>query len=229
MEILSRGLNILCKNDIETEALITQQYEEILRILKLYINEIELFNPAYGLVGAENTDELIIKHILDSIAPVGILSRLLKTVHTENNNKTFQIADVGSGAGLPGIPLAIVFPSYNFTLIERMGRRVGFLQNTKAVLGLSNITIEENEIEKTTLGPFDMITFRAFKPLEPKLLRTLFKKCLPNGIIAAYKGKQGKIEAEIASVSSSNKHWEAISYTVPFLDEERHLVTGINL
>jgi len=228
MNLLTQGLDILCKNDTDIEKLIAPRNEEVVRLLKLYINEIELFNPAYGLVGVENTEELIIKHILDSLTPVGIISYLLNTL-PENNNKILQIADVGSGAGLPGIPLAIVLPHCNFTLIERMGRRAGFLQNTKAVLGLSNITIEENEIEKTTHGPFDMITFRAFKPLEPKLIRTLFNNCTPNGFIAAYKGKQGKIEAEIASVSVSNKHWEATPYTVPFLDEERHLVTGTNL
>jgi 16S rRNA (guanine527-N7)-methyltransferase len=198
--------------------------KDIVFLLDRYIKEIELFNPAYGLVGTGDTKELIIKHILDSLAPVGIISKLLSLKLSQ-----FNIADAGSGAGLPGIPLAIVLPHLldgkcNFTLIERMGRRAGFLMNTKAILALPNITVEENEVEKTTSDQFDLITFRAFKPLDQKLLKTLFKACKSEGIIAAYKGRIGKIEEEMAPLQGMGIQWEAIPYTVPFLDEERHLL-----
>ncbi|MCL2412202.1 MAG: 16S rRNA (guanine(527)-N(7))-methyltransferase RsmG, partial [Treponema sp.] len=189
------------------------------------------FNEAYGLVGAVNSEELIVKHILDSVAPIGILYRLLCGDKT-NFADTIQIADVGSGAGLPGIPLAIALSclptgeSCNFSLIERMGRRVGFLHNVKAVLSLDNITIEESEVEKIKPEQFSLVVFRAFKPLEPKLLKTLLKVCAPGGIIAAYKGKSDKIDAEMTALQSAeNKiEWEAIPYTVPFLDEQRHIL-----
>ena len=102
-----------------------------------------------------------------------------------------------------------------------MGRRAGFLLNTKAVLNLSNINIEEKEIEKIEPNQFDLVTFRAFKPIEPKLLKTLFKICKPDGIIAAYKGKKEKIEAEMTGI---NVEWQVIPYSVPFLDEERNLL-----
>jgi len=238
--ILLQGIETLCKNDNEIKTLIAPNKENIVDLLTRYINEIELFNPAYGLVGTNDTEELIIKHILDSLSPLGIISHLLSSLRdlrpsaslreslTESSEPPREplyhplIADAGSGAGLPGIPLAIAMPRCDFSLIERMGRRAGFLLNTKAVLSLTNITVEESEIEKAAGGQFDLVTFRAFKPLEPKLLKTLFGLCKPDGIIAAYKGRQEKIEAETAALTDIQ--WEAIPYKVPFLEEERHIL-----
>jgi len=217
--LLTQGFEVLNKNN-NIESLISQNSDDIISLLKKYINEIKTFNPAYGLVGVTNTEELVIKHILDSLAPLGIISRLCASVSPcESSAK--KVADAGSGAGLPGIPLAIALPNCDFTLIERMGRRAGFLLNTKAVLNLSNINIEEKEIEKIEPNQFDLVTFRAFKPIEPKLLKTLFKICKPDGIIAAYKGKKEKIEAEMTGI---NVEWQVIPYSVPFLDEERNLL-----
>jgi len=229
MNILSQGIDILCK-DAAVESLITPDKENIIVKITNYINEIELFNSAYGLVSVNNTNELVIKHILDSLAPLGIIYRKLieeTSAKTQRKEKEkYFIADAGSGAGLPGIPLSIVIQNCDFTLIERMGRRAGFLFNTKAALFLSNVNVEENDLEKIAAKKnnpalFDLITFRAFKPLEPKLLKTLFKICAPGGIIAAYKGRREKIEEEMRDIMVN---WEAIPYTVPFLDENRHLL-----
>ncbi|MDR2941841.1 MAG: 16S rRNA (guanine(527)-N(7))-methyltransferase RsmG [Treponema sp.] len=219
-ELLRKGIEVLRQNDADIECVIAPRAEEIISLLVRYINEIELFNSAYGLVGAESEKELVIKHILDSIAPLGIILRLLKETTAGDRP---QIADAGSGAGLPGIPLSAVMPNCDFTLIERMGRRAGFLWNTKASLGISNIDVEEGELEKTAPCRFSLITFRAFKPLDSKLLKTLFKACAKNGVIAAYKGRREKIEQEMAPLGDYG--WEAIPYTVPFLDEERHILT----
>ena len=219
--LLSRGIEILRQADADMEKLIAPRGEEIISLLTRYINEIELFNPVYGLVGTNDGDELVIKHILDSLAPLGIVSRLLNEVCAGG---TPQIADAGSGAGLPGIPLAAVLPQCDFTLIERMGRRAGFLCGTKAVLNLSNITVEEGELEKTARGRFSLVTFRALKPLEPKLLKTLFNACAPNGVIAAYKGKREKTEEELRPLKELCGQCEIVPYAVPFLDEERHLL-----
>ena len=230
--LLAEGIEILCEGDEGINSLIAPRKNEILTLLNRYIQEIETFNPAYGLVGTTDSNELVIKHMLDSIAPLGIIRKILpRTTRTdtneENRNMSASIADAGSGAGLPGIPLAITLPECSFTLIERMGRRAGFLFNTKAALALSNVSIEENELEKCVpllAAQFDLITFRAFKPLEPKLLKTLQKLLTPCGVIAAYKGKREKIEAEMASLQGAQPSWEAIPCTVPFLEEERNLL-----
>ena len=221
--ILEKGISALQQSDMDIEALAAPRKEELISLLERYIAEIELFNPAYGLVGTNNHEELIVKHILDSLAPLGIIYRLIK----EKDGKTesaLKIADAGSGAGLPGMPLAAALPKYEFTLIERMGRRAGFLWNTKAALGLSNVAIEEGEIERTAPESFDIITFRAFKPLEPKLLKALFRACSQDGCLAAYKGKSEKIATEMAPLEKLCGSWEAIPCPVPFLEEERHMV-----
>jgi len=248
INLLQEGIGALRQNDKDIDRLIgggefphPPRAEEVISLLSRYINEIELFNEAYGLVGAADAKELVIKHILDSLAPLGIISRLLTETRGANTaqqaaaqqaaaystaHTAAQIADAGSGAGLPGIPLAITLPNFDFTLIERMGRRAGFLWNTKASLNLSNITVEEGELEKTAPERFRLVTFRAFKPLDSKLLKTLFKSCVKGGIIAAYKGRREKIEQEMKplSVPPDRCEWEAIPYSVPFLDEERHLL-----
>ena len=215
--LLSEGIHALQQRDNVIENLIGPRSEEFIALLERYIKEIELFNPAYGLVGTNDPEELIIKHILDSLAPLGVISRLI------NSGSIPRIADAGSGAGLPGIPLAIALPRVEFTLIERMGKRAGFLWNTKATLSLSNVTVEEGDVEKTASAYFGLVTFRAFKPLDPKLLKTLFRICVQGGVIAAYKGRREKIEQEMAGLPAAGA-WEAIPYEVPFLDEKRHLV-----
>jgi 16S rRNA (guanine527-N7)-methyltransferase len=225
-DILSGGLELLCQNDPAVDRLISPRREVILSQLAGYIAEIELFNPALGLVGTSDRRELLIKHILDSLAPLSTLINCM-------GQGTGSIADVGSGAGLPGIPLAIVLPHAHITLIERMGRRANFLRNTKAALTLSNVTVEEAEMEKVRPGRFSLVTFRAFKPLEPKMLRKLLRLCVEGGTLAAYKGRREKIEAELAALDQASVNKNArfsglnrqiIPCPVPFLNDERHIV-----
>ena len=193
-------------------------------LLTRYIEEIELFNSAYGLVKVRDRQELIVRHILDSLAPLPILRRL----HARP-----LIADVGSGAGLPGIPLAVCMPEAAFTLIERMGRRAGFLRNTLAVLGLSNVSVQEADIEQITeAARFDIVVFRAFRPLEPPIFKALSRLLADGGTLAAYKGRRQTLEEEMAALLETPAKgtpvsvggWEAIPLEVPFLEEERHLV-----
>ena len=227
-QLLSDGLLELCRNDSGADRLISPRREEIISLLIKYITEIELCNPALGLVGTNNRQELIIRHILDSLAPLGIIVQIT----TKSNvpaARQLHIADVGSGAGLPGIPLAIVMPDAKFTLIERKGRRAGFLRKTQTALGLFHVTVEEAEMEKAPPGRFDVVTFRALKPLEPKIVKKLFRLCGEGGVLAAYKGRREKIEDEIAALETALKQnktlvWEVFPCHVPFLDEERHLV-----
>jgi len=194
----------------------------ILPLLNLYIKEIELFNPAYGLVMVKDRRELVVRHILDSLAPLNVIRHTLGPAFEQ---KTPLIADIGSGAGLPGIPLAVCMYDAEFTLIERMGRRAGFLRDALAVLGLPNARVEEAEMEKLSLpaaNRFNLAVFRAFRPLEPAILKNLFKLLAPGGALAAYKGRRQTIEEETASMPTAA--WEILPVEVPFLEEERHLV-----
>ena len=215
--MLEEGLHRL---NLFDKAAVQNSKGAALALLKKYIEEIELFNEAYGLVKVKDRNELIVKHILDSLAPLGIIIRLL-----EDRTGTWQIADVGSGGGFPGIPLAIFLPDIEFTLIERMGRRAGFLQNCIAVLGLKNVRVEEIEMEKAAAGFFDVAVFRAFRPLEPAILKGLLRLLKPNGFLAAWKGRleNSREEMTVAEKFSSTLHWEIHPLNIPFLEDERHL------
>jgi 16S rRNA (guanine527-N7)-methyltransferase len=229
-DILAEGLTALCQNDPAVENLVAPRREEIIALLAAYIAEIVTHNPVLSLVGTNDPRELVVRHILDSLAPLGIISRKCNAVY----GNVSRIADVGSGAGLPGIPLAIALPDSEFTLIERKGRRAGFLRNTLATLSaksdkcFSNITVEEQEMEKVKPRRFTLVTFRAFRPLEPKILKKLFRLCVNGAELAAYKGRRSKVEAEMAELErqmpGQATHWELIPCPVPMLDEERHLL-----
>ena len=197
-----------------------------------YIEEIELWNPSYGLVNSAG-DELVIKHILDSLAPIALLESLLAELDARGaprENGGACLADIGTGAGLPGIPLSLALPGRRVVLVERMGKRVRFLENQKALLGLDNVTILESEAERAK-GPFDLVVFRAFRPFtETKLFSSIAKHVSRGGIMAAYKGKEATARAELASLAqdpvlgSLAAGAELIPLKVPFLDEERCLV-----
>jgi 16S rRNA (guanine527-N7)-methyltransferase len=220
-KLLTEGLLQLCTDDT-ISSIIKPRLPAIQDALNRYMEEIERFNDSYGLVKVTNREELIVKHILDSLAPLGLLAGSASGSGGAENKRHF--ADAGSGAGLPGIPLAICLPDIEFTLIERMGRRAGFLRNVVAVLGLSNCSVEETEMEKAAPGRFDAVTFRAFHPLTATLTNHLFRLLAPSGLLAAYKGRNEKIQAELAEAGIDGKGVKVIPLTVPFLNEERHLV-----
>jgi len=187
--------------------------------LNAYIKELRLFNSAYNLVNTDDYDELVVNHILDSLSAYNEIALLAK------NFENPVIADIGSGGGLPGIPLSIVAEDLQFTLIERMSKRCAFLENVKAILSLSNVTIQNLEAEKVPSGSIDIAVFRAFRPLDNKMTKTLLALLSPNGKLAAYKAKKDKIAEEMNAISNLVKSYEVKKLEVPFLDDrERNLV-----
>ncbi len=185
-----------------------------LKLLDRYIKEIELWNPRYGLVNAEG-EELEVRHILDSLAAVTLLQKI--------NPST--VADIGSGAGLPGIPLAIFLPDVSFDLVERSGRRVNFLRNAVLALGLKNVHIKEIAMEELK-DQYDVVTFRGFSPFNRELMVYLERIMTEQGKIIAYKGKLKQIREELSLLDQALQDAvEILNVEVPFLKEERHLVT----
>ena len=137
----------------------------------------------------------------------------------------FVIADIGTGGGLPGIPLALTMSDTDFVLVERMSKRCLFLENCAAVLGLKNVRIENIEAERIEQRSFDIAVFRAFRPLDKKMLRILLRTLKPCGFLAAYKAKREKIDEEMGAVKQFVSSFEVIPLKVPFLEEhERNLV-----
>ncbi len=190
----------------------------LLESLAQYTRAIESWNPAYGLVGASG-DELVIKHILDSLAPLSTIESFLHP----RVDEPLHIVDLGTGAGLPGIPLALARPHFRITLLDRMTRRIRFLEAMKSELHLDTVDIVEEQVERAK-GSFDVVTFRAFRPFERKLFKRVFSICAPGGIVVAYKGKAEKARAELPKLEGLYASVTLLPVKVPFLDDERCIV-----
>jgi 16S rRNA (guanine(527)-N(7))-methyltransferase RsmG len=104
------------------------------------------------------------------------------------------VLDVGSGAGFPGLPLALFLEDSRFVLLERSARKAAFLGNVVALLGLANVRVLEMQLSGLE-ERFDLVTFRAWSPLDREL-PALRRVLAPGGTIAAYKGRRQRIEAE---------------------------------
>ena len=194
--------------------------------MEAYIKEIILFNSAYNLTNTSDRDELVVRHIFDSLAAWPKIKELAK-----NSEAPVTIADIGSGGGLPGIPLAAAFsllPDFadlHFELVERMEKRCAFLENCAAILGLKNVTVVNSEAERVPAEAYNLITFRAFRPLDKKMTKTLLRIVKPEGFLCAYKAKQTSIKEEMDAITALVPEYEVQPLTVPGLeDSERNLV-----
>lgn len=186
-----------------------------------YINEIILFNSAYNLVNTSDYSQIVTNHILDSLSArkeiISIADSLTKSENLTQSN--LNLADIGSGGGLPGIPLAASMPEYNWTLVERMDKRCAFLENCAAILGLKNVTVLKKEAEKVDSESFHIATFRAFRPLDSKMTKTLLNLTKTNGFLAAYKAKTDSINAEMNLIKDIVTSYECRPLTVPGLTD----------
>ena len=169
------------------------------------------------------------KHVLDSVAAVPVFRKLL-TEHVWENP---HLCDIGSGAGFPGIPLAILLEDIHITLVERSGRRCGFLRNAVALCNLaSRVEVLEKDLSEVT-GTYQLVTFRAFHPLVD-IIRDVGKITTEESVVCAYKGRLESTDDELLELerlsalgsSGSRSGWEAtkVSLQVPFLDAPRHLL-----
>ena len=205
--------------------------------MEKYIAEIALCNAAFNLTNTSDHDELVTRHILDSLAAYVPIRDFLKgrkealagvgdlVREGDAVEGGLSVGDIGSGGGLPGIPLAAVFPEISFTLVERMQKRCGFLEKTAAVLGLCNVTVLEQQAEFVPQKSFDVVTFRAFRPLDLKMTKKLLRLRKDGGILAAYKAKMENIKIEMEGIKKLVPEYKVIELHVPGLeDSERNLV-----
>lgn len=214
-EKLISGLNKLQINLSEKQ--ITQ--------LEAYITAVLDFNKTYNLMKADGPDELAVNHILDSLVAVPHLSDLIQELTVKTGKKALDLADIGSGGGCPGIPLAIAFPQHNFTLVERMEKRCDFLSTVIVKLELKNVKILCSPADSVKSESFDLEVFRAFHPFDEKIIKLLFRMLKKGGYLAAYKAREEKILLEMEEIKSFIKDYKKIKLSVPFLeDHERNLV-----
>ncbi|WP_342322883.1 16S rRNA (guanine(527)-N(7))-methyltransferase RsmG [Kosakonia sp. BYX6] len=177
--------------------------------LVAYVELLHKWNKAYNLTSVRDPNEMLIRHILDSIVVAPYLQGT-------------RFIDVGTGPGLPGIPLSIVRPESHFTLLDSLGKRVRFLRQVQHELKLSNIEPIQSRVEDFPAEPpFDGVISRAFASLND-----MVNWChhLPGEEGRFYALKGLVPDDEIALLPAHLAVEAVIKLDVPHLDGERHLV-----
>jgi 16S rRNA (guanine527-N7)-methyltransferase len=183
---------------------------EIRQKLLDYVALVQKWNKVYNLTAVRDTDKMLTHHLLDSLAVVPHIA----TVKT--------ILDVGSGAGLPGIPLALALADTRVTLLDSNHKKAAFLNQALIELQLGNAEVVCERVEKYQQKQlFDMVISRAFSDL-PEFVALAGRLVAPGGILLAMKGVHPF--EEIAQIKGRFKLSNVTPVTVPGLEAERHLV-----
>jgi len=181
--------------------------DQMLDQLMVYLNLIEKWNRVYNLTAIRERDEMIKLHFLDSLS-------ILNHVEMEH------VLDVGSGAGFPGIVLAITKPELKVTVMDSVNKKTTFMQQVKSELSLTNLNVVNARVEDyqpTIL--FDGVITRAFSSIQNMLLMTQHT-LQKNGAWLAMKSKDVKEELE----ALDQNQFTLIPLEVPFINAERYLV-----
>ena len=189
-------------------ALSAQQQGQLLAYLSL----LQKWNKAYNLTAVRDIDEMLVKHILDSlsVAPFcGAATSLL---------------DIGAGAGLPSVVLAIVYPGMQVSGLDSNIKKTRFMQQIGYELKLTNFHVLHARADTADLSTtFDIVISRAFSSFSDFVTLAL-PRLVPGGQIYAMKGRYP--ESELAEASSLCDINSVIPLSVPYLSEERHLITA---
>ena len=172
--------------------------EEQVESFDLYLRELLRWNQKINLTAIRSEKGIVLKHFLDSLSVFPYLS------------KTAPLLDIGSGAGFPGIPLRIVQPSLEITLIDSVRKKVDFQRHIIRMLGLKGTEaihgrIQDKEILQSMTGRFDTVISRAFSNLQTFLLLA-FPFLKKGGILLAMKGELEKEEIRLFSEGEETRY-----------------------
>ena len=167
------------------------------------------WNRAYNLTAVRQPEQMVTRHLLDSL----VIGPYIQGP---------RILDVGTGAGLPGIPLALAYPNCQFTLLDSSGKKIRFVTQAVAELGLVNVDVVQSRVEAyQPASRFDTVTARAYSSIE-ELVKQTAHLLADGGQYLIMKGAYPVAEVE---AMPAGYHLEAIhQLQVPKLDAERHLL-----
>jgi 16S rRNA (guanine527-N7)-methyltransferase len=176
-----------------------------------YLALMQKWNKVHNLTAVRDADEMVTLHLLDSLM-------VLPFVNAKN------LLDVGTGAGLPGIPLALCLPELQVTVIDSNSKKVSFLRQAKAELGISNLEVLTGRVEDIpATRSFEIIVSRAFSDLS--LFISLTRHLLDvKGKWLAMKGVYPQAELDELLSKTGLKADKVETLDVPGLDAQRHLV-----
>ncbi|MCV9878870.1 16S rRNA (guanine(527)-N(7))-methyltransferase RsmG [Brenneria izbisi] len=179
-------------------------------LLIQYVEMLNKWNKAYNLTSVRDPEQMLVRHIMDSIV-------------VEPYLQGQRFIDVGTGPGLPGVPLAIMRPASHFTLLDSLGKRIRFLRQAQHELQLENITPVQSRVEAFEAEPlFDGVISRAFASLQDMVEWCHHLPTRPNGRFYALKGVLP--EDELSVLPTGIELERVIRLWVPELEGERHLV-----
>lgn len=179
-----------------------------------YIREFDKWNKAYNLSAIRDIRQMVARHLLDSLS---VVPYFLKTKHSTDN-----VIDVGTGGGLPGIPLAIMFPEKNFTLLDSAGKKTRFLFHVKTLLKLENVSVENRRVEEfQPAQKFNAVISRAFASLQD-MTEGCAHLLENDGVFLAMKGVYP--QDELTPIADKIELLESLKLNVAETDGERHLL-----
>lgn len=182
--------------------------------LLAYLALIAKWNRVYNLTAVRDPAEMMTTHLLDSLAVVTPLRRYL-------GDRSARVLDVGSGAGLPGVVLAIALPQLTVTCVDTVGKKASFIQQVAGELKLRNLLAQHARVESMAIAPVDVVTSRAFASLMDFTSLTT-QHLAPGGVWMAMKGKRPGDEQAALPPAVEVFHVEQL--TVPGLNAERCLI-----
>jgi 16S rRNA (guanine527-N7)-methyltransferase len=180
---------------------------DALRLSQL-LDELERWNRTYNLTAIRKREDMVTHHLLDSLS-------ISADLHGPS------VADVGTGPGFPGLPLAVVNPQRRFTLIDSNGKKIRFVQHAAREIGVNNVEALHGRVETLEPRPFDTVVARAFAAL-PDLVVNVAPLCGPQTRVLAMKGKWP--QDEIDALPAGWRHEGSHPLTVPGLEESRCIV-----
>ena len=185
------------------------QYEQLLEYLEL----IAKWNKVYNLTAVRDPEEMLVQHLFDSLAAVAPLRR-------QTGGRPARLLDVGSGAGLPGVVIAICCPEIQVECVDTVGKKAAFIQQAAAQLGLPNLRGVHDRVENLH-GPYDVICSRAFASLQD-FVSWSGAALAERGVWLAMKGKHP--DAEMAELPPATEVFHVEQLSVPELAAERCIV-----
>jgi 16S rRNA (guanine527-N7)-methyltransferase len=186
--------------------------------LELFLEEMGRWNRVHNLTAIEGEANSVRLHLIDSITVLPMMRQFIRL-------KNPKIADLGSGGGLPAIPIAILQSEWHLTLIEAIRKKTAFLQHVRGKLGLKNVEVLSERVEavaKSQPGQFDAVISRAFTSLA-HFLELSLPLLKPEGLVFAMKSKRA--DEELQDVSMVD--WQLVAdepLQIPNLAVERRLL-----